>query len=110
MAFSSYKSGLPQYKSISVQINDDVINLKESDIVKYLGVIIDCHLRWDKQINYIVKKIRGIIPKLKYLTDFLDFCDLKTIYFSLIQSHINYAILAWGELTTIFFFFFFFFL
>ena len=96
VAFSSYKSGLPQYKSISVQINDDVINLKESDTVKYLGVIIDCHLRWDKQINYIVKKIRGIIPKLKYLTDFLDFCDLKTIYFSLIQSHINYAILAWG--------------
>lgn len=96
IAFSSYKVNTPSFNSIEITVNKNTIKLAEHDKVKYLGVIIDRHMRWDQHTTLIVKKIRGVISKLKYLKEFLDLSELKTIYYALIQSHINYGILAWG--------------
>lgn len=96
IAFSSYKVNIPHYTSIEITVNKNKIKLSEHDNIKYLGVMIDRHMRWDQHTSLIVKKIRGIIPKLKYLKEYLDLSELKIIYHSLIQSHINYGILAWG--------------
>ena len=38
-----------------IKINEEIV-IEESDNIKYLGIIIDRHLKWNLQINYIIKK------------------------------------------------------
>ena len=63
---------------------------------KYLGVIINEKLKWNDHVDYISKKIsKGcyIISKIRY---FVQKFTLRMLYFSLIQSHLNYCIATWG--------------
>ena len=64
---------------------------------KFLGLEIDEMLSWNQHIdkiciklsraNYIINKVKNIIPK----------SCLLTLYQTLIQCHINYGIVAWGS-------------
>ena len=62
----------------------------------FLGIILNENLKWKTHTDSIANKISkcvGILNKLKH------FLPLKTkvlIYSSLILSHLNYGILAWG--------------
>ena len=71
--------------------------LQQKDHVKYLGVLLDEHLNWKIQINNVAMKISrgiGILAKLKpFLKDKL----LRSIYYSLVYSHLSYGIHAWGS-------------
>lgn len=53
-------------------------------------------MRWDIHIQYLIKKLQTIIYKFKYLKNILEFDQLKIIYHSLVESHLNYCILGWG--------------
>ena len=71
--------------------------LQQKDHVKYLGVLLDQHLKWKYQINNVALKISrgiGILAKLK---PFLKVNLLKNIYYSLVYSHLSYGVLAWGS-------------
>jgi len=63
---------------------------------KYLGVVLDGNLRWKDHVQYLTKKLRSTIPMFYELRNILDKRGLKMVYAALIQSSINYAILAWG--------------
>ena len=71
--------------------------LQQKDHVKYLGVLLDEHLNWKYQINGVALKISrgiGILAKLKpYLKNNL----LRSIYFSLVYSHLSYGVHVWGS-------------
>ena len=71
--------------------------LEQKDHVKYLGVLLDQHLNWKYQIKNVALKVSrglGIIAKLKpFLKDKL----IRTIYFSVVYSHLFYGIQAWGS-------------
>jgi len=62
----------------------------------YLGVIIDCHLKWRHHALYLSKKLRSIIPKLFDLRDIVDKRTLFLVYNALIYPLLNYAVLMWG--------------
>lgn len=64
--------------------------------VKYLGIKIDAKLKWDTHVNYVLKKLRKLVYRFKCLRDVLDINQLKILYHSLIESHLNYGILGWG--------------
>lgn len=74
------------------------IDIQSTDSIKYLGLHIDSHLRWNVQIRALVAKIRALLDKFKLLRDVLSTHYLKILYNSLVQSQINYGILAWGGL------------
>ena len=69
-----------QIYSMRINLQDFSFNLslnnkqlkRESDCIKYLGILIDSHLSWKPQVDFVVKKIRrsiGILSKLRhYLT------------------------------------------
>lgn len=62
----------------------------------FLGIILDNHLSWKDHADHIRKKISkttGILNKLK---NTLPQRILKTIYDSLINTHLNYGVLCWG--------------
>ena len=77
--------------SLNIKLND--ISLENMYEAKYLGVVIDPELKFDKHINYIAEKISksiGILFKLKKLK--IPMQILKQIYYSLIYSLLNYNI------------------
>ena len=71
--------------------------LNEKDYVKYLGVTIDSHLNWKHHIINVSKKISRSIGIMYKLRQFMNTNMLKNIYYSLIYSHIVYAIQVWGS-------------
>ena len=91
--FHPYNKPLKQHTTI--KINKKAIN--EKDYVKYLGVLIDSTLSWKDQISNISKKISRAIGIMYKLRPFLPLNVMKNVYYSLIYSHIIYAIEAWGS-------------
>ncbi|KAJ8980864.1 hypothetical protein NQ317_008923 [Molorchus minor] len=71
-------------------------NLPDFNSLKYLGIIIDRHLRWDEHMRYIIKKTRCLLPKFKYFRNVCHIKQLNIMYFALIQSHLIYGIIGWG--------------
>ena len=72
-------------------------NSQETKSFKFLGIHIDESLTWKHHISNLCKKIAHanyIINKVKNL---LPSSCLKTLYYSLVQSHLNYGIEAWGS-------------
>ena len=59
--------------------------------VKYLGIKIDQNLNWKDRINDIVVKLNGPNALLFKIRNFVNITILKTIYFAIFDSHINYA-------------------
>ena len=81
--------------SINITINNNCLeNLPRA---KYLGVVLDPHLKYKYHIEYIAEKISksiGILFKLKKLKTPRPI--LKQIYYSLIYSLLNYNICSFG--------------
>ena len=62
----------------------------------FLGLTINEKLSWKPHIDKIANKISKYSGVLCRLKNFLPPHILKTIYCSIIQSNLNYALLAWG--------------
>lgn len=100
--FACYKNSLPNYNNLNIKYdNNKEFNIESTDHIKYLGIYIDCHMRWDVHINYLIKKIRGIIYKFKQIKQILEFNQLKIIYYALIESQLQYGIIGWGGVMNI---------
>ena len=78
----------------SINFNNNI--LRESNRIRYLGVIIDPLLSWQIHISELCKKLSravGLLNKIKLL------CQKKTlkdIYYSIFHSHLSYGIEIWG--------------
>lgn len=72
------------------------IFLKLEDNIRYLGIYIDSNLKWKIHIDNMIIKIRKTVYKFRLLRNILDAKNLKTMYFSLVQSIIQYGIIGWG--------------
>ncbi|CAH1966737.1 unnamed protein product [Acanthoscelides obtectus] len=96
LPFGSYARHLPNYTNFSFNINDQKMQINRVPNIKYLGVVLDHHLRWDIHVNYILKKVRFVSYKIKYLGNILTEKYLRTLYHALIEPHLTYGILAWG--------------
>lgn len=64
---------------------------------KYLGIEIDRHLRWDKHIEELTKRLRRYIYLFLNLRNFLNLPLLKEFYFALVQSVLEYGINVYGR-------------
>ena len=81
-------------KDLELQFGN--INLTSSLCVKFLGVHIDAKLNWKFHTEYIKNKISSGLYALKRLKLLLPQCVLRTLYFSLIESYLNYGLTVWG--------------
>ena len=69
----------------------------ESKKIKYLGLILDERLSWKAHINELGKTLARSVGILYKLRGNCPEYILKSIYFSLFQSHISYGLLVWGN-------------
>ena len=82
-----------KYK-FKISINDMVIG--QSYSTKYLGVTIDEKLSWKDHIQNLKSKLAKNCYALAKAKNYLDQSTLRSMYYSLIYSHLQYGISSWG--------------
>lgn len=63
---------------------------------EYLGTIIQQDMRWNKHTSKVLQKLRTTCATMISIKNMVDEKLLRNIYFSLFESHIRYALLAYG--------------
>ena len=89
-AINKNVSHIPDYLTIQ---NTNIGREKSFNL---LGVVIDEHLNWKSHTDKIANKISKNIGVLNQLKHYLPMQTLRTLYCSMIQTHLNYGNLAWG--------------
>ena len=87
---------MPTFESLHIDHDGREVEITSVKNIKYLGIVVDSPLRWDAHINNLIKKLRGLVGKFKYLINVFDSRHLKTVYYALIKSQLTYGIIAWG--------------
>ena len=70
--------------------------IKQTNQIKYLGLIVDDRLHWDKHANELTLKLRKLIYKFIQLRRVMSPDNIKNVYYALAESIISYGILVWG--------------
>ena len=89
----------PRQKDISHVTFEPTLNgdkIERVENFNFLGVVIDKHISWEYHTEVLSNKISkycGVISRLK---NYLPLFILRTMYFSMVHSHLNYGLLAWG--------------
>lgn len=96
IAFSLTASNRPDFDDIFVSGLGHIIG--EVPYIKYLGVTIDKHLRWDQHILRLTNNIRSLIRKFYILREIMRRSLLTQVYKALVESLIRYGMVAWGGL------------
>lgn len=99
LPFSLNKTRTPTFQSLEFITPNIAYSISAGNEVKYLGVLIDIHLKWNLHINFIIKKINCMLFRFRLLKKILPIRQLKVLYHSLVESHIRYGISAWGCLS-----------
>ena len=87
-------------REISIKMYDTSANrycsVERKDFVKFLGILIDCNLKWKHHIDFVSLKISKTIGILARLRHFVPTETLLMIYRSLILPYLSYGICVWG--------------
>lgn len=94
MPFAIYKNFLPQFNVI--KINSYNFAVEKVSTIKYLGIYLDNHMKWDHHVNQSVVKLRKLYYLFRTAKQFLDLKHLKILYHGLAGSNIHYGITGWG--------------
>jgi hypothetical protein len=74
-----------------------VSNNNPESTLKFLGIHMDENLTWKTHVNKVKSKISYAIFIMNKVKNILPYTALKTLYLTLVQSHLIYGILAWGN-------------
>lgn len=78
-------------------VNIDNIPLRLTDQTTFLGVVLDCRLKWDIHVDKIASKVSKFIGIIKKVKSKLNFSSLLTLYNSFVNVHLSYCIAVWGS-------------
>ena len=89
--FKKNKNKVP----LSIKINNNPIPQRTH--VKFLGIWLDENLNWNYRCNTTLNKIKRNTYLLRMGQNCLTQHALKLIFYSHIQSHVQYGLLVWGN-------------
>ena len=107
---TSYKIFRPQSNAHnnlnnSLLINHEVIKPSEESTkagtATFLGIYIDKHLTWSQHIDYVCTSISKSVFAINRVKYILPYAALRSLYFSLVHSRLQYGIEAWGNSNSI---------
>ena len=87
------KTEIGLFKSLTKQTDPDLhlkLNGKRfypTDLVKYLGIIIDKDVNWHHQVSNVAAKLSRANAMLSKIRHFMNFNILKSIYHAILESH-----------------------
>lgn len=96
LPLTSYNCNLPNFNRLEIIQENKTIHINATEKVKYLGIYIDCHLRWQYQVQNVLQKARGLLHKFKQIKEILKTPHLIAIYKALVESILRYGIIGWG--------------
>ena len=64
---------------------------------KFLGILIDENLSWKQHISYLNSKISRTLFTINQVKHFLPYDSLTKLYSTLVESHLSYGIMTWGN-------------
>ena len=79
-------------KSSSFELILNNNNITLSEHVKYLGVLLSNKLNWKARVSSLCSKLSKMCSVF-YKLNFVPFRCLRTAYFSLVQSHLQYLLI-----------------
>jgi len=98
------KTNYMLFSNNNIKVPDSMIKLRLANTklnrvnnIKFLGIMIDDKLTWQKHIEYMRNKISSGLYALNKSKHTLEINHLKSIYYALIHSHLNYGLLLWGS-------------
>ena len=86
-----------KYNITEAEINIDGSKIKHVKCTTFLGITIDEHLDWQVHIDNLSNKIARNVGMLNKLKHFLPVYIMKTLYSSLIASHLQHCTLLWAN-------------
>ena len=69
----------------------------QTSSVKYLGIKIDQFLNWQDHINNIAVKLNKANAMLYKVRQFVSEKNLRSIYNTIFEHHLNYACIVWDQ-------------
>ena len=73
------------------------VEIVQTNVAKFLGVLIDNNLSWKNHIEYIAKKIAKSVGIIKRIRHSLPLETLNTLYNTLILPYLNYCNIIWAN-------------
>ena len=71
-------------------------NMSTVENIKYLGVMVDNHLSWDKQISTVTKKVSRGLGMLPFSKKYLPIITVQKMYRSFVEPYFRYSCPVWG--------------
>ena len=90
-----FYSLLKPKKNIFSRISD--CKMKQANCVKYFEVFLDDKLTWKKHIERIETNLSAASGAIYKLHKYIPQKVLMSVYYSLVYSHFQYAIICWGN-------------
>ena len=72
------------------------LEIERVENFKYIGVILDSKLLWEKHVEYICTKISRLYGVFSYLRHKIPVSMARQVYYSTIFPHINYCLEIYG--------------
>uniref|UniRef100_A0A8D8U573 Uncharacterized protein n=1 Tax=Cacopsylla melanoneura TaxID=428564 RepID=A0A8D8U573_9HEMI len=97
MTFAIDSRGLPTTSTLQLPLDqNNIITLQRLTKTRYLGILIDQHLKWTDHIHQLKSKLRHLMYVFSNLKRVCSKALLREIYFAMVQSLTQYCIVAWG--------------
>ena len=87
----------PNSYPFSIKIGTN--SIQHSDRAKYLGVWLDEQLSWSPHISQLECKLSKCAAVLFKIRHYVNEEALKSLYYSLAYTHLQYAVCAWGKVS-----------
>jgi hypothetical protein len=82
---------------------NDAVPISEEYVIervwkaKYLGLVIDCNLKFEEHAKYVENKAVNVAGVLWKMRRMLSTETKKLIYKTLLEPHLNYLVTVWGS-------------
>ena len=103
MSLNVQKTELVIFKSKRKQFDGEIKlklsckRLAPTDNVKYLVSKTDGNLSWKSHIDYLSVRLSRANALLFKIRNFVNSFVLRTTYFAIFESHLNYSSLVWSQ-------------
>ena len=83
-------------KAAKIKISIDEVVIPQVNCTKFLGIMIDENLNWQKHLDQLSRKVKSNTKLLQESKNLVNQHVLKILYFSQIYSHLLYGIGIWA--------------
>lgn len=92
MLIHSFRRELPAREPI------EIANRVIEEVFEYpfLGLTLDNRMNWKAHLESLKRKLTSLCGILRKVSSFLPLATMKTLYFSLIHSRLQYLVATWG--------------